>query len=303
MKPQRGAALIVAMLIVALAVIATSNFVFHTHIHWRKLENAANTDQARWLLRAAEQWGATVLLDDALQNSVDHLGETWGREMPPIVAEGYHMSGRILEQNGLFNLNNLVLDGKVNDSQLAVFRRLLRNAKLSAGLANAVADWLDADDAASGESGAESEYYLRQSPPVRAANRPIVNLNELLHVRGMTPELLEQLRPYVSVLPKSGPINVNTAPPQVIAALSDTMSLDEAHVLVAKRDHAHFRNAGDLRNAMDNKPGLDERLVSFASQYFLVVVQIRHDRIALESQALFERNGQNFPNLVWRAAR
>jgi general secretion pathway protein K len=291
------------MLIVALAVIATSNFVFHTHIHWRKLENAANTDQARWLLRAAEQWGATVLLDDALQNSVDHLGETWGREMPPIVAEGYHMSGRILEQNGLFNLNNLVLDGKVNDSQLAVFRRLLRNAKLSAGLANAVADWLDADDAASGESGAESEYYLRQSPPVRAANRPIVNLNELLHVRGMTPELLEQLRPYVSVLPKSGPINVNTAPPQVIAALSDTMSLDEAHVLVAKRDHAHFRNAGDLRNAMDNKPGLDERLVSFASQYFLVVVQIRHDRIALESQALFERNGQNFPNLVWRAAR
>jgi general secretion pathway protein K len=284
-------------------VIATSNFVFHTHIHWRKLENAANTDQARWLLRAAEQWGATVLLDDALQNSVDHLGETWGREMPPIVAEGYHMSGRILEQNGLFNLNNLVLDGKVNDSQLAVFRRLLRNAKLSAGLANAVADWLDADDAASGESGAESEYYLRQSPPVRAANRPIVNLNELLHVRGMTPELLEQLRPYVSVLPKSGPINVNTAPPQVIAALSDTMSLDEAHVLVAKRDHAHFRNAGDLRNAMDNKPGLDERLVSFASQYFLVVVQIRHDRIALESQALFERNGQNFPNLVWRAAR
>jgi len=303
MKPERGAALIVAMLIVALAVIATSNFVFHTHIHWRKLENAANIDQARWLLRAAEQWAATVLLDDALQNSVDHLGETWGREMPPVVAEGYHMSGRILDQNGLFNLNNLVQDGKVNDSQLAVFRRLLLNAKLPAGLANAIADWLDADDASSGETGAESEYYLSQIPPVRAANRPIVNLNELLHVRGVTPELLEQLRSYVSVLPKSGPINVNTAPPQIIAALSDTMSLDEAHLLAAKRDHAYFRNAGDLRNAMDNKPGLDERQVSFASQYFLVVVQIRHDRIALESQALFERNGQNFPNLVWRAAR
>lgn len=303
MKSQRGAALIVAMLIVALAVIATSNFVFQAHVHWRKLENATNTDQARWLLRAAEQWGATVLLDDALQNSVDHLGETWALEMPPIVAEGYHMSGRILEQSGLFNLNSLVQDGKVNDSQLAVFRRLLRNAKLPAGLANAVADWLDADDTASGESGAESEYYLRQTPAVRASNRPIVDLNELQHVRGMNPELLEQLRPYISVLPKSGPINVNTAPPQIIAALSDTMSLDQAHVLAAKRDHAYFRNAGDLRNAMDNKPGLDERQVSFASQYFLVVVQIRHDRIALESQALFERNGQNFPNLVWRAAR
>jgi len=303
MKPQRGAALIVAMLIVALAVIAVNNFVFHTHIHWRKLENSATIDQARWLLRAAEQWAATVLLDDALQNSVDHLGETWAREMPPVVAEGYHMSGRIQEQNGLFNLNNLVLDGKVNDKQLAVFRRLLLSLKLPAGPANAIADWLDADDLPNGESGAESEYYLRQTPPVRAANRPIVNLAELLHVRGVTPELLDQLRPYVSVLPKSGPINVNTAPPQVIAALSEAMSLDQAHLLAAKRDHAYFRNAGDLRTAMDNKPGPDERLVSFASQYFLVIVQIRHERIVLESQALFERSGQNFPLLVWRAAR
>lgn len=81
------------------------------------------------------------------------------------------------------------------------------------------------------------------------------------------------------------------------------MSLDQAHVLAAKRDHAYFRNAGDLRNAMDNKPGPDERLVSFASQYFLVIVQIRHERIVLEGQALFERSGQGFPQLVWRAAR
>jgi type II secretory pathway component PulK len=43
--------------------------------------------------------------------------------------------------------------------------------------------------------------------------------------------------------------------------------------------------------------------VSFASQYFLVIVQIRHERIVLEGQALFERSGQNFPLLVWRAAR
>jgi general secretion pathway protein K len=303
MRPERGAALIVAMLIVAMAVMATSNFAFHAHLHWRKLENAEHTGQARWLLRAAEQWAATVLLDDALQNSVDHLAETWAREMPPVVAEGYHMSGRILDQNGLFNLNNLVHDGKVNEIQLAIFRRLLLNLKLPAALANAIADWLDADDATNGETGAESEYYLRQTPPLRAANRPIVKLDELLHVRGVTPELLDQLRPYVSVLPKSGPINVNTAPPQIIAALSDTMSLDEAHLLAAKRDHAYFRNAGDLRNAMGDKPGIDERQVAFSSQYFLVIAQIRHDRIALESQALFERNGQTFPHLVWRAAR
>lgn len=303
MKRERGAALIVAMLVVALAVIAASNFAFNSHIHWRKLENAASVDQARWLLRAAEQWAAAVLLEDALANSVDHLGETWGNEMPPVVAESYHMSGRILDQNGRFNINSLVHEGKVNDVQLAIFRRLLLNLKLPTALANDIADWLDADDETSSGTGTESEYYLRQTPPVHASNRSIVNLNELLRVRSMSTVRLEQLRPYVSVLPKSGPININTATPQLIAALSDTMTLDDAYLLAAKRDHAYFRNVGDLRNAMDNKPGLDEARVAFTSNYFLVIAQIRRDRIALESQALFERNARKFPQLVWRAAR
>ena len=303
MRRQRGAAVIVAMLVVALAAIVSGSFMFRTHVQGRKLENAAHAGQARWLLRAAEQWGAAVLLDDALQNSVDHLGETWRQEMPPLQAEGFRMGGHMVDLDGRFNLNGLVHGGKIDATQLAIFRRLLLNLKLPLTLADAIADWLDADDEPTSEAGAEHAYYQRQLASVAPANRLLVSFDELLPVRGMNTDRLEKLRPYVAVLPRPGPVNVNTAPPEVMAALSATMSLDEAYALAAKRDHAYFRNLGDLRNALDNKMNIDERQVAFASSYFMLTAYIGHDRIALESQALFERSGRSFPRLVWRTVR
>jgi general secretion pathway protein K len=303
MKAQRGAAVIVALLLVALATIVAGNFMFRTHLHARKLENAVHAGQAHWLLRAAEQWAAAVLQDDALQNSVDHLGETWHQEVPPLTAEGYRIAGRIFDQDGRFNLNNLVQGGKADEAQLSIFRRLLVHLQLPAGLADAVADWLDADDEPIAAGGAENDYYRRQLPPLRAANRLAITLDEFQYVRGMTPERLERLRPHVAVLPRPGPVNVNTASPEVIAALSATMSLDDAYALAAKRDQAYFRNQGELRNAQGGKPGPDERHVAFTSRYFLVIGRVSHDRIALESRALFERGGRGVPILVWRTVR
>lgn len=302
MRRERGAAVIVAMLIVALAAIAASQFSFRTHIQWRKLENSADADQARWVLRAAEQWGAAVMLDDSLHNSVDHLGEAWARELPPVEAEGYRISGRIVDQDGRFNINNLVRGGRADTTQLTIFRRLLANLHLPAQLAEAVADWLDADDEPLSPASAENGYYRQLPEPAQAPNRPIVNLNELLPVRGMSASLLEQLRPYVTVLPAFSQVNVNTAAPELLAALSDNLGLEAAYALAAQRDKAYFRNLGDLRNALGTRGRLDERQVAFASQFFLVTAHARHGRVALGSRALYQRNGRRFPTLIWRLA-
>lgn len=302
-RRQAGAAVIVAMLVVALATIAASQFMFRSHIQLRKLENLSDLDQARWVLRGAEQWAAAVLLNDARQNSVDHLGEAWARDLPPVEAEGYRIRGRIQDQDGRFNINNLVRGGQIDPVQLTIFRRLLVNLRLPTAVADAIADWLDSDDVMARQGMAESEYYLRLNVPVRPVNRPIVNLNELLPVRGMNENLLAELRPYISVLPTTTPININTAAPEVIAALSDNMGLDAAYALVAQRDHAFFRNLGDLRNVLGEGVAIDEGQVVFSSQFFLVTARADHGRVALATQALFERKGNQYPKLIWRAAR
>ena len=65
--------------------------------------------------------------------------------LPPMSVESGELAGYIEDQQGLFNLNNLVRDGKVNLAQLAHFQRLLSTLGLHTVLANTLVDWIDAD--------------------------------------------------------------------------------------------------------------------------------------------------------------
>ena len=56
-------------------------------------------------------------------------------------------------------------------------------------VAHAILDWLDTDDTPR-EYGAEVEYYSSLMPPYAPANGPLKTLEELLLVRGVTPDLL-----------------------------------------------------------------------------------------------------------------
>jgi general secretion pathway protein K len=297
---QGGAAVLVAMLVVAIAALAASSFMFRSRVEWRRLENLTQMDQAHWILRAAQLWGAAVLLDDARQSSVDHLGELWATQLPPVEAEGYRVSGGIEDMEGRYNLNNLVLNGLIDNQQLAIFVRLLRTLHLPENLAIAVADWLDADDAPSSADSVDSAYYQSLPTPYRAANHPVINVNELLAVRGFDRNILSVLRPYVTALPTRTTINVNTASPEVLTALVEGLSSGEAYSMAAKRERTYYRNIEDFQQALPS--GMTAPAgISVSSQYFLVQARARNERLSIGNQALFRRAGAGMPAVVWRA--
>ena len=60
---------------------------------------------------------------------------------------------------------------------------------MSALIAAALADWRDADNAAS-PGGAEAEYYLGLQPPYQPRNGPFQTVRELLMVKGISSDLL-----------------------------------------------------------------------------------------------------------------
>ncbi|MGW8257090.1 MAG: hypothetical protein ACWGMZ_06370, partial [Thermoguttaceae bacterium] len=69
-------------------------------------------------------------------------------------------------------------------------RQILMNLPgMTENIADAILDWLDPDNQPR-EFGAESEYYSMLTQPYAPTNGPLTNIEELLLVRGVTPELL-----------------------------------------------------------------------------------------------------------------
>lgn len=300
-RRQRGAAVLVAMLVVAIAALAASSFMFRSQVEWRRFENLSRMDQAQWVLRAAQQWGATVLLDDARNSSVDHRGEAWATRLPPVEAENYRIWGLMEDQEGRFNLNNLVANGEIDKQQLAIFVRLLSALRLPESLAGAVADWIDADDLPFNSNSVDSPYYATLQTPYRATNQPLININELLRVKDMDRNTLAMLRPFVTVLPTRTPINVNTASPEVLVALVQGLSSEEAYSMVAKRERTYYRNITDFQQALPSGTTAPASGISVSSQYFLVQARASNERLSIGNQALYRRVGAALPNLIWRA--
>ena len=92
-------------------------------------------------------------------------------------------------------------------------------------LARNLIDWMDADEFRAA-GGREDDYYLDQDPPYRAANRPLLSVEEIGLVEGFDVQLVDALRPYVTVYPVVGAtgIDLNTAPPHVLGLVYSGVS-------------------------------------------------------------------------------
>lgn len=300
---QEGVAIVLAMGVVALAAMAATAMMVTQSTWSRAAELAAAHAQAQSVVQAGADWARAVLSDDRRMSNVDHLGEPWALRLPPMSVEGGELDGHIEDQQGLFNLNNLVRGGKVNLVQLAHFRRLLSTLGLPAGLADTLADWIDADSEPQPQGGAEDDIYLALQPPYLAANRPLTDLGELALVRGFDDGVRARLRPFVSALPAFTAVNVNTAPPEVLAAIIEGLGLDGARDLVAKRERAYFRDRTDLLRQLPMGVLVATEDISFSSNYFMATLRVTIGGAQARGVALLARgNAGGWPAIVWRKA-
>ena len=300
---QKGVAIVLAMGVVALAAM-TATAMMVTQSTWSRLsELSAAHVQAQTLIQAGVDWSRAVLSDDRRLSNVDHLGEPWALRLPPMSVESGELFGYIEDQQGLFNVNNLVRGGKVSVKQVAQFRRLLSTLGLPGALADTLADWIDADSEPQPEGGAEDDSYLALQPPYLAANRPLTDMAELALVQGFDDGVRARLRPFVSALPVFTNVNVNTAPPEVLAAMFEGLGLDGARDLAAKRSRAYFRDRTDLlaqlpKGVVDAAEG-----ISYSSDYFTATLRVSIGGAQARGVALLARgNTGGWPAIVWRKA-
>ncbi len=297
---QRGVAIIMVMLIVALATVLATYLAQQQQLWQRQVESQFDRAQARRLGIAGIDWARAVLADDARANNTDHDGEMWALRLPAMPVDNGEVMGVIEDRQGLFNLNSLVQGGQSSAANIAQFQRLLALLGLPGELAAALADWMDSDSEAQYPGGAEDVYYLSLPRPYRTANRPLVELGELSAVKGFDERSIERLRPFVSVLPTSMPINANFAQAEVLAAVIPDMSLSDARLLVQKRRGKPFKDIIDFQKRLPrNGTQMNNQDFSVSSTFFWVTGRARVNNSQVTTQALLQRSG-GWPMVVWQ---
>jgi general secretion pathway protein K len=300
---ERGVAVVLAMGVVALSAVAATAIMVAQSTWARQNELVADHVQAQALIQVGVDWTRALLSDDRRAGNVDTLDEAWALRLPSIPVENGSLSGRIDDQQGRFNLNNLARGGKPNPVQIAQFKRLLSTLGLPLLLADALVDWIDVDSEPQPAGGAEDAAYLAMPSPYLAANRPLVDLAELALVRGFDDDVRRRLGPFVTALPVFSPVNVNTASPEVIAAVVDGLDLDGARAMVAQRQRAYFRNHADFQNQLPKSVVAAVEDVSFGSDYFMVKLRVSMGSAQARGVALLARTDANWPVVVWRKIR
>jgi general secretion pathway protein K len=241
-KNARGVALITALLVVAIATLAATAILASANASVHRTASLRDSEQAWWYAQGVESWVLGILAYDATHsNDHDGFDEPWAQPVDYLPVDEGAVRGQVVDLQGRFNLNNLRAQpaqaGQAQGGQQphgdvygAQFLRLLRGCDcLEADqgadtILRAVRDWMAQTQSGFGSDDAKDSYYLGLTPPYRTGSRLFAAPSELLAVRGVTPKVYAALRPFITALPspKATPVNVNTAPVEVLRSLSDS---------------------------------------------------------------------------------
>lgn len=309
---QRGAAVLMALFIAALATLIVSGLFWNQFVLMRTIENQQLVVQSRLLLRGALDWSRAILREDQRRGNVDHLDEPWAKGLAETrldqlgetsaLAARATLAGSIEDAQSRFNLRNLVVqvDGRwtVKDSELATLRRLCRVLDLPEGIADLVADHLQRAFTVPGAPAAGAVATATAPAPLA-----LVLPDDLRAVNGVDPLHARRLADYIVVLDRATPVNINTAREEVLAAVFPRMSLAEARTLAAERERSYFVQTGDARltryRGEGGEPG--DAQIAVNSSYFLVRGQVTLDRASTRLEALVRRSEANTPiRVLWQ---
>ena len=229
MSNRRGFALLAALWL--LVALATAGLAIATVSRTRRLAAANYVEGVR--ARSAAESGVESIrarLAERLVTSTGDRVDPWSG----LDSLGDTLTvGAARATTALYDVESALNLNRADEEQLRRFFAALRiDAGVADRLAQAIADWRDLDDFRRAR-GAERDEYLQAGAQSLPRNGPFESITELRGVRGMTADLLDEMRPYLTVM-GAGQINVNTAPRPVLLSLPG-ITEEAAGVLLRRR--------------------------------------------------------------------
>lgn len=277
---QRGMAIISALLIAAVVAVIAAGLLTRQRVFTRSLEAEQLRIQGQWLLLGALEDSRQRLWEARQKDVLTRLDQPWARAQKGL------FEGRLEDEQGKFNLRNLVNRGRPDAEQVQNFERLCGLIGVDGALSRRISQRVI------------TSYDQTDQP----AKYPMLrSLDDLSGVEGLDPLLLQRMQGFVSVLPGVTWVNGNTARAEVLSAVVPGLSLSQAQALVAERDGGRwFINRGDFVNRLHlPQVAVESVLVGITSEWFRLQGQTRREQRRVTLNALLHRPENRQPQVIW----
>ncbi|MBW1999504.1 MAG: type II secretion system minor pseudopilin GspK [Deltaproteobacteria bacterium] len=323
LKNKDGFALILTILVISTIVALSLEFNSSIRSELQAAVNLRDGVSLRQIARSGFQFAMAVLYDDGKRTAYDSLYEDWADPerlsgyLKGMFSEG-SVEVEIIDHSGRIQINNLIYHkgekrGSYNPVQREILSRLLGSEEFGLepdevdNIIDAIKDWLDPDREVT-RFGAEDSYYAGLDPPYSCKDGPLDSLEELLLVRGITRELFYGTgeRPGISeflTVWGDGKININTAQPLVLKALSKHLDRDMVEAMVAYRSEEDndisqprwYKQVPQMSSEVD----MDE-LITTSSSIFEIRLNGFKDKMRNRCVGILERGKDSLRVLSWR---
>jgi general secretion pathway protein K len=303
-------------------------------LDWTRLILRSEGDTSAGITYLGGLWGVPIA-KTRLSDFLGQIGEVRAEQG----AETY-LSGSIEDAQAKFNLRNLVSSPapgvlQLNTEQISAYQRLLvslgANSQLAkntavqvrASLAQSATRFQTVTSTASSSTSASSTAATQaiqggstggggftDKPGIDDDNDKggtplqMTSVDSLLDIPGYTPEMVAQLRPFVTILPTATAVNMNTASAEVISAIVPEMNLSQAQAFVSRRQTVFFHNIGDVQLALTGSgvqsTAIDPSEMDVTTSYFLIHGRVQHERAEVDRTTLVYRDAMTHTTRIVR---
>jgi general secretion pathway protein K len=255
MRRERGFALVITLIVTALLVALVTEFIAEVYGDSSSAHGYVDAQKAGLMAESGIS-GAIAMLQFSLpQKSYTSLHDLWAKPIDLPEEQGT-LRITIEDESARLSLNHIVgANGTFidetdpNGSYYGTAMRLFRKLQLPAGdLCDAVADWVDENDIPK-PGGAESQWYVARTPSCAAKNARLDTVEELAMLKGFSADVIARIRPFVTVYAENSiaaPININTAPKELLMALDERITDSQAQQIIDYRKNSPFMDKADL---------------------------------------------------------
>lgn len=306
MRGEKGFALILTLIVTALMVAALVELIHQAYVDISLSRGYRDGQQASLLAESGATGGMKLLQLSLLGKDSTSLSDAWATPVK-LDDETGAIEISVAEESGKINLNDLLF---LNDGSetftLTALKRLGKRLQIPDEVWSSLADWQDSDDQTR-SNGAEMPYYKAQKPPYAARNGRLMTVAELSLVKGFTPEVIDRLKPFVTIhADQAGAtvskVNINTASKEVLAALSDLIDDGKAERILEERRLSPFKSVAEL-SRISGLESLATGLQGFATQkgtLFRITSIARVKETARTVEAVIRLTGSAPETISWQ---